>query len=279
MAKLCEARIESSDPAPKPVNRMSEISELSPRILPTARRIDYLAEQLAELGTANSLQQVLRLGEIVHSKLCSAVRAKEADRRASLRRIAAHPLVPFKVTTIWRAVSVYEMSLRLPHLFDSPHLGISHLRAVIGLGLADQELLLTLASSERWTKRQLEREAAKKRDSSKRRGRPPLPKLTMWTRDLDRLLERAEEFAEGDLGLLATESREALAVLDRFQKRTEEIRKQLELAPALRDKPPSRDVLERTSASGAASDPSNENLGNCAAKVIPVPSENFIAGI
>ena len=175
------------------VERPSHFAELSPSYQARRGSLDHFAEQVRELGTANSPEQMLRLGELVYGVMKSTESGKSArEQRASLRRIASHPDVPFKVTTIWRAVSVYEMSLRLPHLLGVKGLGISHLRAVIGLDPVDQELLLGRASTERWTKRQLEREAAKRRDG-RRRGRRPLPQITAWTRELQRALEHASE--------------------------------------------------------------------------------------
>ena len=210
--------------------RISDVTEIVQRPPSTVRRIDYLASQIRELGTGNSPQQVLRLGELVYRELHSASPSTaERDHRASLRRIAAHPDVPFKVTTIWRAVSVYEMSLRLPHLMQGSVLGISHLRAVIGLDPADQELLLTLAARERWTKRHLEQEAARRRSGDRRRGRRPLPKLTLWTRDLGRLLDRADELGDDRLAVSEAAHAEVTSTLERFERRAAQLRARLQI--------------------------------------------------
>lgn len=179
--------------------RVSDVTELSPAYQAQRRSLDYLAEQLRELGTGSSPEQMFRLGELVHRALKADTTAASDERKqkASLRRIAAHPGVPFKVTTLWRAASVYEMSLRLPHLLHVKGLGISHLRAVIGLDPADQEQLLGLAIQEEWTKRRLEREAARRREGRRRRGRRPTPKVTLWTRELQRVLARSSEVEDG----------------------------------------------------------------------------------
>lgn len=211
------------------VERPSHFAELSPSFQAQRGSLDYFAEQVRELGSANSPEQMLRLGELVYRVMKSTGSgASEREQRASLRRIAAHPDVPFKVTTIWRAVSVYEMSLRLPHLLGVKGLGISHLRAVIGLDPADQEVLLGRASSEGWTKRQLEREAAKHRDGN-RRGRRPLPRITVWTRELQRALEHGAELDDSASAEEVSDAArsEAISTLTELEARIQSIRLRL----------------------------------------------------
>lgn len=207
-------------------SRPSHFAELAPSHVNRRGSLDYFAEQVQALGTGNSPEQMLRLGELVH-RLLKSSDGSEGDQRASLRRIAAHPGVPFKVTTIWRAVSVYEMSLRLPHLLGVSGLGISHLRAVIGLDPADQEHLLTQASRERWTKRRLEREAAKYREGRQRRGRRPTPKLTLWTREVQRLLQREAELDLTADGLNAEQLAELSTVLDGLETAVQRLRQRV----------------------------------------------------
>jgi len=218
---------------PQPSPRISDVSEILSAPLRGRERIDHLASQIRALGSGNSTQDVLRLGEIVYRALYDGTRGlQQKDRHASLRRIAAHPDVPFKVTTIWRAVSVYEMSLRLPHLLQAQGLGVSHLRAVIGLDPAHQELLLTLAARERWTKRRLEHEAARHRSTDRRKGRRPLPQLVAWSRELDRLLERSNDLSAAELRDQESARAEVTKVLERFAVRAGQLADQLKSEPA-----------------------------------------------
>lgn len=209
------------------VSRPSDFAELSPSHVTRRGSLDYFAEQIKALGTGNSPEQMLRLGELVHRLLKASESGGEGDQRASLRRIAAHPGVPFKVTTIWRAVSVYEMSLRMPQLLGVAGLGISHLRAVIGLEPEDQEHLLTQASRERWTKRRLEREAAKYREGRQRRGRRPTPKLTLWTREVQRLLQREAELESSASELNPAQAAELSGALDGLENVVQRLRERV----------------------------------------------------
>lgn len=204
--------------------RVSEFSELSPDRRASRGSLDALAAELKSLGRSQSPEEMLKMGELVSRRL----KLGGADHKASLRRIAAHRDVPFKVTTIWRAVSVYEMSLRMPHLLDSKVLGISHLRAVIGLDPVDQEMLLTLAAKDRWTKRRLEQEAAKLREGLKRRGRRPVPKTLVWAREAERLIARGEELHDGGSFSREVEHDEALAQLTALEGRIRALRAAME---------------------------------------------------
>ncbi|HSC89492.1 MAG TPA: hypothetical protein VLC09_19555 [Polyangiaceae bacterium] len=229
------AQLHINDSTESQSARHTDVTEILSAPLRGRERIDYLAGQIRLLGAGNTPKDVLRLGELVYRELYGGGRSlQQKDRHASLRRIAAHPDVPFKVTTIWRAVSVYEMSLRLPHLLHAPGLGVSHLRAVIGLDPAHQELLLTLATRERWTKRRLEQEAARHRSTDRRKGRRPLPQLIAWTRELERMLERSQELNPADLRGQQATLLEAQQVLERFSARLTTLKDQVsnELSPS-----------------------------------------------
>lgn len=210
-------------------SRVSDVTELSPAFQAQRRSLDYLAEQIREIGTGSSPEQMFRLGELVFHALRADASSPgdEKKQRASLRRIAAHPGVPFKVTTLWRAASVYEMSLRLPHLLHVKGLGISHLRAVIGLDPADQEYLLGRAIQEEWTKRRLEQEAARRREGKRRRGRRPTPKVTLWTRELQRVLARRDELEDEFDGMDATMAQALVSVLEEVEEQSRSLRQRL----------------------------------------------------
>lgn len=217
------------------LDRHSDISALLRPPAGSAPNLDAIAAKVKALATGNSTSEVLQLGELIFREVYGSQRMllHKGGRQASLRRLAAHPDVPCKVTTLWRAVSVYEMSLRLPQLLSLEELGVSRLRAVIGLPVEIQEQLLRAAVRERWTKRQLEREAARHR-AEKRRGRRPLPKLVRWTRELERLLDRSAELGATDMVLRSGPAAEVRAALARCSRRCEELNAELEVPPSTR---------------------------------------------
>jgi len=94
-----------------------------------------------------------------------------------MRRLAEHPKLGVSATTVHRAVRIYELWLR----HGKPgwkHLGVSHLRPLLGLSDDDQHRLITQAEDMEWTAERLAGEAAKARKKIvDGRGRPPLPRF------------------------------------------------------------------------------------------------------
>ncbi len=209
-------------------DRPSDISELlrAEEPAPVAEvLVERVAARLKAIGNGETLNQVLQIGETIFRELYQGrrTRPRQGQSTASLRQLAAHPDVGVKLTTLWRALSVYEMSLRFPQLFERTELGVSHFRAVAGLALEEQRALLQRAAEERWTKRRLELEVAR-RPRDRRRGRRPLPKPLKWARELERLLETAPERCDA-LDPYAAE--ELCRVLTRVASRCAELERQL----------------------------------------------------
>ncbi|HLV19308.1 MAG TPA: hypothetical protein VKZ49_00445 [Polyangiaceae bacterium] len=203
--------------------RRSDVTELL-RSAPAATDellIQRVAEQLSRIDPSSSPANVLQLGELVYREIYGQDRRvlNRGAKHPSLRRLALHPSVPFKVTTLWRAVSIYEMSLRFPQLFEMPSLTISHFRAVIGLPVDTQRRLLTNAAQQRWTKRRLEQEAGQQREGQRRRGRRPLPPALKWARELERVLARSAELEVADGKISDDAAEEIQATLRKCRER------------------------------------------------------------
>lgn len=119
--------------------------------------IDGVVSTLATLVRGAGIEMALKIGEIVVEGIyggdLDALR-KRGPKDTSLRRLAAHPRLPFAPATLWRSVAVYELVRRMPGLAKTKHLGVAHLRAALGLPQNVQERLLKAAETERWTKGQ-----------------------------------------------------------------------------------------------------------------------------
>lgn len=137
---------------------------------------DPVLQALADirhLTRAASLHLALDVGEIVFHRIFggSAARVRRrGPKDASFRRLALHPELPMSASNLWRAVAIYELSLRVPALRRSPRLGVSHARAVLGLPPSSQASLIARADAESWTVTRLSEEAARRRTG--RGGRP-----------------------------------------------------------------------------------------------------------
>lgn len=157
--------------------------------------LDELVAKLHHVARTAALNGALEIGALVTHAIFAgdaAALRSQGRKNASLRKLARHPNLPFSAVTLWRSVWIYELSARFPALAKSKHLGIAHLRTLLGLPQEVQERLYRLAETERWTVEHLERVVAGRRaKSGRRRGRKPLPATL-------KSLRRIERLAEGD---------------------------------------------------------------------------------
>jgi hypothetical protein len=163
--------------------------------------VERTVEKLRQLARTANLKMTLEVGSIVVDGVyggdLAAVRRGEATD-VPFRKLAAHPNVPFGAVTLWRAVGIYELSTRFPGIAKAKHLGVSHLRAILGLPHDAQERLLRAGEQERWTTDQLEQQASILRPAvSKGAGRRPLLPAVRSLRQVGRIAR--SEALGGDL--------------------------------------------------------------------------------
>ena len=144
-------------------------------------RVGNTIKELQRLARGASLSFALAVGRIVIDSLydgdLGAWRSRERKDHA-LRTLAARSDLPVSASALYRALAVYELSQRAGEgMMTSTHLGLSHLRAVLGLPAEVQKRLLKLAEEERWTVARLEREILGLRPRARPNGgrRPVAP--------------------------------------------------------------------------------------------------------
>lgn len=143
-------------------------------------RVQRAVQELQGLARGASLSFALGVGRVVIETLydgdLSAWRGRGRKDHA-LRVLAARRDLPVSASALYRALAVYELSRCLgDRATSSSHLGLSHLRAVLGLSPDTQQRLLKLADDERWTVARLEREASCVRPGARPHGgRRPVP--------------------------------------------------------------------------------------------------------
>lgn len=151
----------------------------------TSDPVEQALAQIRHIARVSSLQLALDIGEVVFETVfegdVAALRSR-GPKHASFRRLALHPELPMSASNLWRAVAIYELSRRLPDLRRTTHLGVCHVRAVLGLPPREQKQLLARAESERWEVSQLEARAA-----TRRRGRGGRPRKLEVLKALDKL--------------------------------------------------------------------------------------------
>ncbi len=158
-----------------------------------------LALAFGRLTAGRSLQAALEAGEFIFHRVFNGDRRLlyERGRKChSLRRLAARPGLGMSVSSLWRAVAVYELSLRFPELVQYEHVGVGHISVVLGLPNADVFRLLRMAEGERWTKRKLQQIAADLRRQYRQSNGPPtstvvdcLAGVELLGRDAERCLD------------------------------------------------------------------------------------------
>jgi hypothetical protein len=142
-------------------------------------RVRKAIHQLSILTRGATLEFALRVGKIVVDTLydgdLTAWRSR-AKKDFALRALASSPELPMSASALYRALAIYELSCRQMLAAGWKHLGVSHLRTVLGLPSETQNRLLARAEAEQWTVTKLEREVlglrAPQRSSG---GRKPIP--------------------------------------------------------------------------------------------------------
>ncbi len=110
----------------------------------------------------SSLQHAIDLGAWVHEQLAHAgwVDSCASGERPSLRGLIRRLNAPMGVSTIWRALAIYRLSLKHPEIVHCRHLGVAHFSVILGVDEPYQLNLLRLAEHNRWSRRRLLSEVA-----------------------------------------------------------------------------------------------------------------------
>lgn len=170
---------------------------------PERSRLDELAARLAQQGKDTTVEAALEIGKLVLDTLYDGDLAAWRSRAAkahSLRALARRDDLSVSSSALYRAVALYELAQSLGGFSRWSSLGISHLRLVLGLPLAEQRRLLDAAVAHEWTVAELEREAVavRKREPEQmgRGGRPRLPRFLKSVNRLRKAAEGAELLAD-----------------------------------------------------------------------------------
>jgi hypothetical protein len=141
--------------------------------------IDAFVDSLREVCHKATLELALHVGRLVIDTFYQGdvtLWRMHGKGHPSLRMLARRHDLPISPAHLYRCVAIYEISHRVPALSTWKQLGMSHVRAVIGLSQDDQKRLLESAAEGRWTAQRLEFESHCIRGEQRsRRGRPPCP--------------------------------------------------------------------------------------------------------
>jgi hypothetical protein len=167
--------------------------------------IQIVVAQLKRLTRTASLEFALRVGAvIIHHFYDGNIEGwrSRGPKEASFRRLARHPDLPLSAGSLCRCVALFELCERLDAASRWEHLGVSHLRAVLGLAPPLQESILSEANEKHWTVRALQQHLSRslptRLTSGGRRAEPALSKSL---RNLDRCLEQHRSVLEEEPAL------------------------------------------------------------------------------
>ncbi|HMA94055.1 MAG TPA: hypothetical protein VKP30_15290 [Polyangiaceae bacterium] len=195
-------------------------------------RVRRTIHQLNVLTRVATLEFALGVGKVVVDTLydgdLSAWRSR-ARKDHALRALAASPDLPLSASVLYRALAIYELSRRNVQGMDWRHLGVSHLRAVLGLPGEIQSRLLATAEAESWSVARLEREVLVLRSPSRcSGGRKPTPACVKSIRRIFELtLPEALEGLDSLKDLTASDMQELVDKLGKARERLHRVERVL----------------------------------------------------
>lgn len=167
-------------------------------------RIRDITERTREQGTDGSVEYHERLGAIVVAHLydgnVGAWRRRRND--LSLRKLAGQLEDVLHQSSLYRALSIYDVLERHTDVLGVRSLGVRALLAIARAPVKEQRALLKKASEERWTGARVEK-AVRQLPRKTKRGRRRKPVLL---RDLAKMAAVLETLEHGALEKLDTET-------------------------------------------------------------------------
>ncbi len=194
--------------------------------LATRPDIGGLVRELRELYYVKGIELMLRVGELILERLYGGNVARWHARYrkdTSFRKLQEHPDLPFKASTLSRAVSMYLLSQRRPDLLQMQNVSQSHLQEVLNLEAELQDYLLGRVEDEGWSVQKLRAEVSDRAvHRSKRRGRTRALAFSKQLRSLKNVVEHRLLLKDTDQ-LAGLEHREAQALLETARRLCEQV--------------------------------------------------------
>src|SRR5438045_3765724 len=121
--------------------------------------MDLVVAKLTQISREATLDYAIRVGSLIIHYFYSGDTSAWRDRRAkplSFRRLSERADLPMSATALYRCVATFVMCERLDVVRRWKNLTVTHLRTVLNLTTAEQTRLLSAASSQHWSVRELE---------------------------------------------------------------------------------------------------------------------------
>ncbi len=177
--------------------------------------LEGLVVELRRLYVGAGVELAVNMGRLIVERLFGGnveLWKSRGRKDVSFRKLEKHPDLPFRASTLSRAVAIYMLSKRRGDLLAFRHVRPSHLHEIARLNEADQDRLLGRAEAERWSTRKLREEVAGI-SRPRHRSKPAPPRLTSWMHAVRCELDSRTTTAELD-AVSGFDLDEARALLD-----------------------------------------------------------------
>jgi hypothetical protein len=124
--------------------------------------VDDLVQELVAMYGETGIRLAVEMGHLIIERLYEGdlIKWRSRGRKdTSFRKLERHPALPFRKSTLSRAVSIYMLYRRRNDVLSFRHLSPSHLHEVSGLAETVQDSLLQQAEAERWSVQKVRAEA------------------------------------------------------------------------------------------------------------------------
>jgi hypothetical protein len=172
----------------------------------TDQRIRRATIRINEMVGGTALQLALAIGRVVIEELYGGdlgAWRERGPKEHTLRQLVLHPSLEISASSLYRAIAMYELKVRIGNHRMWDVLTTCHIRTVLGLPEQEQRRLLELAVREELTTLALEGAAGEVRRQSKasRGGRPRKPRFARSIEHAEKALAD-ESTVFGDLDAL-----------------------------------------------------------------------------
>ena len=174
----------------------------------TEADLDQLVHDLGSLYAETGMSLAVNMGRLIIERLYRGDLKKWRSRRqkdVSFRQLERHPALPFRASTLSRAVSIYMLSLRRGDVLTLRYVSPSHLHEISSLEPERQDELIARTESEHWSVQRLRLEAGACTGEMGRRRRSQVPGFA-------RCLRRLESDIEGRILLADMGAAEKLSI-------------------------------------------------------------------
>jgi hypothetical protein len=184
--------------------------------------IDLVVRELKGICRNSNLEFALHVGRLIihrfHDGNMNDWRSRGA-KTTSFRQLSAHPELPMSAVVLYRCVALFELCDRLDAPSRWRHLGVSHLRAVIGLPTEEQERILSAGNASRWSVQEMDAEARKFRQAhvSSRGGRHRGSTLLKALKSIQRTMQDWGRLADDQLDVNAEERSQSVMMIRNAQ--------------------------------------------------------------